>query len=116
MHRYSARRAFTLIEVLVALALMGVAGAGLAGTLTADRRLRDFAAVHAFAADRTRERLGLLAVLPCLSDAAGVTASAWGSERWRATPSRSIWWLTDSLELHWLATPLVIKARVACPD
>jgi prepilin-type N-terminal cleavage/methylation domain-containing protein len=110
-----ARRAFTLIEVLVALVLMGAASAALAGTLTADRRLRDLSAVYAFAADRARERMELLAALPCSSDTAGTTASPWGSERWRASPSGGHWSLTDSLVLRRMAAPVVIEAHVACP-
>jgi len=119
MHRHRARcarRAFTIIELLVALVLMGVAAAGLAGALTGDRRLRDLAAAQAFAADRARERLELLAALPCSSEASGTSASVWGLERWRASSSQVAWSLTDSLLLRRSAAPLVIEARVACPD
>ena len=49
------RRAFTLVELLVALIMVGVGVAGLVSALTGDRRLRDMAAAHAFAADRARE-------------------------------------------------------------
>jgi prepilin-type N-terminal cleavage/methylation domain-containing protein len=112
-----ARRAFTLIELLVALVVMGVAVAGLVCALTGDRRLRDLSAAHSFAADRTRERLELLASLPCTSNASGTSESAWGSERWRASWSQSAWSLTDSLiMLHPSSVPIVIDARVACPD
>jgi prepilin-type N-terminal cleavage/methylation domain-containing protein len=119
MHRHRARcarRAFTIIELLVALVLMGVAAAGLAGALTGDRRLRDLAAAQAFAADRTRERLELLAALPCSSEASGTSSSVWGLERWRASSSQVAWSLTDSLLLRRSAAPLVIEARIACPD
>jgi prepilin-type N-terminal cleavage/methylation domain-containing protein len=110
------RRAFTLVELLVALIMMGVATAGLVSTLTGDRRLRDLAAAHTFAADRARERLEQLAALPCSPGASGTSASAWGSEHWRASASQSAWRLTDSLLLVRTAVPLVIQARVACPE
>jgi prepilin-type N-terminal cleavage/methylation domain-containing protein len=117
MNHGRARRAFTLIEVLVALIMMGVAATGLVSALTGDRRLRDLAAAHEFAADRARERIELLAALPCSSDASGSSVSAWGSERWRASSSQVAWYLTDSLiPTRRSAAPLVIVARVACPD
>jgi prepilin-type N-terminal cleavage/methylation domain-containing protein len=116
MNRRRARRAFTLIELLVALVIMCVAAAGLAGALTGDRRLRDSAAANAFAAGRARERIELLAALPCSPEASGASSSAWGSERWRAWSSSSTWHLTDSLVLRRSAAPVVIEAHVACPD
>lgn len=115
MNRRCARRAFTLIEVLVALILMGVASAGLVSALSGDRRLRDLAAAQLFAADRARERLESLAALPCVAAASGVSTSPWGSERWSAAASPSSWTLTDTLSLARTAAPLVIVARVACP-
>jgi prepilin-type N-terminal cleavage/methylation domain-containing protein len=109
------RRAFTLIEVLVALIIMGVGAAGLAGALAGDLRLRDLAAANALAAGVARDRLELLAALPCSADASGTSESAWGSERWRASASPSSWSLTDTLRLRRTAAPVVIRARVACP-
>jgi prepilin-type N-terminal cleavage/methylation domain-containing protein len=120
MNPRRARRAFTLIEILVALMMMGVAAAGLVSALTGDHRLRDMAAVRTFAADRARERLELLAALPCAGDTSGTTISALGAERWRASVSRSVsrsaWLLTDSVVPRSPAHVLVFEARVACPD
>jgi prepilin-type N-terminal cleavage/methylation domain-containing protein len=110
------RRAFTLIELLVALVLLGVASAGLVAALTGDRRIRDMSAAQLFAAGRARDRIETLALLPCAADASGMSASAWGSERWHASSSESRWTLTDSLVLVLSAVPLVIQAHVACPD
>ncbi len=110
------RRAFTIIEVLVALILMGVASAGLVTALTGDRRIRDMSAAQLFAADRARDRVETLALLPCASGASGTSASQWGSERWHASFSQAGWSLVDSLVLARSAVPLVIQARVACPD
>jgi prepilin-type N-terminal cleavage/methylation domain-containing protein len=109
------RRAFTLVEVLVALVLMGVAAAGLVTALTGDHRVRELAAASSAAAGVARDRLELLSALPCSGDASGVTAFAWGAERWRAQASRSAWLLTDSLVPQSPATAIVIEARVACP-
>lgn len=111
-----ARRAFTLVELLVALMLMGVAAAALVSALSGDRRLRDLGAAHLFAADRTRERLESLAALPCGAAASGTSASAWGTERWNATAAQSSWILTDTLTLTRSKAPLVILARIACPE
>ena len=115
MKRRENRRAFTIVEVLVALVIMGVACAGLVGGLTADRRLRDLAAAELFAADRVRERIELLAALPCVAEAAGTSVSTWGSERWRAIPAQAAWSLTDSLLIRGSSSPRVLEARVACP-
>lgn len=112
MHR---RRAFTLVEVLVALVLMGVAAAGLVTALTGDHRLRAAAAAHSFAAARARERFELLAMLPCSGDASGATISGSGVERWRAQAAQPVWRLTDSLVPPAPAVPVVIEARIPCP-
>lgn len=116
MNRLRARHAITLVELMVALIILGVAAAGLVRALTGDRRLRDLAAANAFAADRMRERLEQLAGLPCSPDASGTYASVWGTERWRASSSRFSWHLTDSLELRGSRVPLLLEARVPCPD
>jgi prepilin-type N-terminal cleavage/methylation domain-containing protein len=115
MNRRGDRRAFTIVEVLVALVIMGVACAGLAGGLAGDRRLRDLAAGDLFAADRARERIELLAALPCAGESVGSSASAWGFERWRAVPATAAWRLTDSLFIRGSAAPIVFDLRVACP-
>ncbi len=96
--------------------LMGVAAAGLVRALTGDRKLRDLAASHAFAAAQTRERLEWLAALPCAAQASGSASSAWGAERWHATASALAWNLTDTLLLRTSAAPVVILARISCPD
>jgi prepilin-type N-terminal cleavage/methylation domain-containing protein len=117
MDRPLAHRGFTLVELLVALIMMGVAAAGLVSALTGDRWLRDAAAAHAYAADRARERLEQLAALPCTPSASGANASVWGSERWRASSSQLAWYLTDSVVMvRQAAAPVVIVARVACPE
>ncbi|MFI5233471.1 MAG: prepilin-type N-terminal cleavage/methylation domain-containing protein [Gemmatimonadales bacterium] len=112
------RRAFTLVEVLVALVLMGVAAAGMVTALSGDHRLREAAAVRTFAAGRARERLELLATLPCSGDSSGASPSRWGVEYWRAQASPTGWRLTDSIVPAASAgsgsAAVVIQARIAC--
>jgi prepilin-type N-terminal cleavage/methylation domain-containing protein len=116
MTQLRVRQAFTLVELLVALIMLGVAAGGLVRALTGDRRIRDLAASHLFAADRMRERQELLAELPCSAGASGTESSPWGTERWRASPARFSWLVTDSIELRGSAVPIVLEARVPCPD
>jgi prepilin-type N-terminal cleavage/methylation domain-containing protein len=116
MIRLQVRQAFTLVELLVALLMIGLAAAGLVRALTGDRRLRELASSHTFAADRMRDRLEQLAALPCSSLASGTEPSVWGTERWRASPSRYSWLVTDSIAIRGSAVPIVFEARVPCPD
>jgi prepilin-type N-terminal cleavage/methylation domain-containing protein len=116
MNRSCARRAFTIVEFLVALILVGIAATMLTSALIGDRRLRDLAAANSFAADRARERLEWLAATPCAAEASGQTVSAAGAETWHASGDAFEWHLTDSLVLHRSAARVIIEARVACPE
>jgi prepilin-type N-terminal cleavage/methylation domain-containing protein len=116
MMQLRARQAFTLVELLVALIVLGVAAGGLVRALTGDRRLRDVAASHNFAADRIRDRLEQLAALPCSAGASGTESSAWGMERWWASPARFSWLVTDTVVLRESSSPIVLEARVPCPE
>jgi prepilin-type N-terminal cleavage/methylation domain-containing protein len=108
------RRAFSLVEVVVALAVLGVSMAALALALAGDLRLRGLAAADAGAASSAQSRLELLATRACPGDTAGALATPWGGETWRAVASRRSWRLTDSLALRRSTASLVIEARVAC--
>jgi prepilin-type N-terminal cleavage/methylation domain-containing protein len=116
MNHSRARRAFTIVELLVALILAGAAAAALTSGLMGDRVLRELAAANSFAADRARERLEWLAATPCASEASGRSASAVGAETWHASADTFEWYLTDSLLLRRSAAPVIIEARVACPE
>ena len=109
------RSGFTIVELLVALIVLGVAAVGLVRALTGDRKLRDLAASQAFAAGQTRERIEWLAGLPCSGAASGSGSFTWGAERWHAVPSALSWNLTDTLLPRANGT-VVIRARVACPE
>jgi prepilin-type N-terminal cleavage/methylation domain-containing protein len=110
------RAAFSLVELLVAVTLLGVGAAGLALALAGDRRVRDLADSDARAAARARARIELLVARPCGIDTAGTSAGPWGAESWRAIAVRGAWHLTDSLVPRRSNVPLVFEARVACPD
>jgi prepilin-type N-terminal cleavage/methylation domain-containing protein len=110
------RPAFTLAEIVVALVLLGVGAAGLAGGIIGHGRLSDLASQHAFAAERVRAHLELLAARRCTADTADTAVERWGVEAWRAVAGTGAWTLTDSLALRRVAHPLVIEARVACPE
>ena len=113
--RMKPRHAFTLVEVLVALMLLGAAAGALVTAVVGDHRLRERAAGDSFAASAARARLEMLAASPCSGDVSGVAASARGVEHWSARASRPLWRLTDSIVPRRPAAPVVIEARVACP-
>jgi hypothetical protein len=100
----------------VALVLLGVGAAALGSGTAGHGRLRDLASQHAFAAERVRAHLELLAARQCTADTAGTTDERWGVEAWRAEGATGTWTLTESLVLRRLAHPVVIEARVACPE
>jgi prepilin-type N-terminal cleavage/methylation domain-containing protein len=111
------RSAFSLVEVLTALALLGVAAAGLAAAAMADRRLRTLAAQRTSAASAIRDRLEALAARPCArGDTAGVRALASGTERWRALALPGAWRVVDSVSPSGSGPVISVEARVACPD
>jgi prepilin-type N-terminal cleavage/methylation domain-containing protein len=108
------RRAFTLVEVLVALVLLALAVAALGTTLTADRRLRTEALVYDAAALRLRERIEVLAARCAGADTSGWIAGAWGAERWRAVASAGAWSLSDSVLTADGRVTLAVDAAIVC--
>jgi prepilin-type N-terminal cleavage/methylation domain-containing protein len=110
------RTAFTLVELLVALALLGVGVTALATALLSDIRLRNLAAGESGAAAQLRDRIELLAVAPCTGDTSAAELAPWGAARWHASPRAGVWHLVDSVTPRRVHTALVIEVRVACPD
>jgi len=108
------RQAYSLIEVLVACALLGAGTASLALALSSDHRLRSMAAAHQGAARRARLHLELLAARACGADTGGASVAEWGTEAWRASVTGGSWRLVDSLRVRGSQVPLVIDAFVAC--
>ena len=109
------RRGFTLVELLVALVLLGVGAAALATALASEQRLRAMADVEAGVAIVARERLETLAVRRCDAGYAGRRAERWGEERWTATPGAGAWTLVDTLAPRGARPPVLITTRVSCP-
>lgn len=110
------RAAFTLVELLIALALMGVGVTALASALLSDVRLRDLATGESGAAAQLRDRVERLAVTPCIRDTAATDVATWGIARWQASSQNGVWHLIDSVTPRRVHTALVIEARVTCPD
>ena len=108
------RRAYSLIEVLVACAVLGAGTASLALALSSDHRLRTMTAAHQGAARRARVHLEWLAARACGADTGGATLTEWGTEAWRASVTGGSWRLVDSLRVRGSKVPLVIDALVAC--
>lgn len=108
------RRAYSLIEVLVACAVLGAGAASLALALSSDHRLRTMAAAQLGAGRRARVYLELLAARACGADTGGAGVAEWGTEEWRASVTGRSWRLIDSLRLRGSKVPLVIDALVAC--
>lgn len=109
------RVGFSLVEVLVALTLAAVAGAGLTVVQSGHRRLAELAAGHDEASQRVREHLEHLAGLACVADTAGSSSGRWGNERWRATIVTRRWVLVDSVSLPRARRVIVVGANIACP-
>lgn len=115
MPAFHSRHAFTLVELLIALALLGVGVTALASALLSDVRLRDLATSESGAAAHLRDRIEQLAVLPCMRDTAAADVAHWGIARWRASPQSGAWYLIDSMVPRRVRIPLVVEARVICP-
>ncbi len=107
---------FTLVEIVVALVLVGAAGAGLASGIGGHGRLRYLATQHTLAGERARTHLELLAVRRCTADTAAALVESWGTDAWQAIAAGGVWTSTDSFALRRIARPVVIEARVSCPD
>ncbi|MBI3567627.1 MAG: prepilin-type N-terminal cleavage/methylation domain-containing protein [Gemmatimonadetes bacterium] len=108
------RRAFTLVEVLVALTVLALAVAALASTLTAGRRLRLTAQSHDAFAINVRNRVERLAARCGVGDISGVASRAWGSERWRSVAGVDTWSLADSLTAPSGRVVLGVDVVVTC--
>jgi prepilin-type N-terminal cleavage/methylation domain-containing protein len=111
----AARSGFTLVELIVALVLLGVGGATLATALVGERRLRELAAVESGIALAAGERLAWLAVRRCDAGLGGRRVERWGEERWAASPRDGAWSLGDTLAPNGARVPVLIVTRVACP-
>ena len=110
------RHALSLVEVVVALTVVGIAVAAVAIALAGDYRLRGLAAAEEGAATEARSRLEFLAVRPCVRDTAGMSVEPWGRNAWRAVVDGRTWRLTDTLVVRRRTSAIVIETRIACAE
>lgn len=105
------RTAFTLVEALVATAVIGVAGATLAAVLGGTAVMRARADADARAAQLFRERIGSLAVRACTAADTQLLSPV---EQWRARRVAASWLYSDTV--HVTPAPRVVSMRgaVAC--
>ncbi len=108
------REAFTVVESLVAIAVVGIAGAALAVSLTAGGVLRRRASVSVAASAVVAGRIALLAARPCAaSDTGGTTSAGEASDAWTARRRGTVWVWADSIESVLLA-PILLEGAVTC--
>lgn len=112
---YTGRSGFTLVELLVALVLLGVGAAALATAVAGERRLRELAEVEGGVALAARERLETLAVRRCDRRFDGRRVESWGEERWSAVPGDGFWTLVDTLAPRGARVSVLLSSRVTCP-
>lgn len=105
------RSAFTLVEALVATAVIGVAGATLAAVLGGTAVMRARALADARAAQLFRERIGTLAVRAC--NAADTQASS-PPERWHARRVAGAWVYADTITVAPAPRVVSLQGSVSC--
>jgi type II secretory pathway pseudopilin PulG len=108
------RAAFTIIEALVATAMLGVAGASLAATLTVVATVQNRAALRAATAAAGGRRLNALVRRPCTApDTAGADAAGPVLDAWTARRTGGSWVFADTLRAPG-APAAVIGGTVPC--
>ena len=94
----SSRSAFTIVEALVATAIVGLTSAAFALSLAANASLRTRASARTAAAQIVAERLASLAARNCVAaDTNGLTVANGAAESWRARRIGAAWSYTDSI-------------------
>ena len=120
-HRASARRGFTIIELIVAMILLSVGILGLAGfTLVASKQVSG-AALQETAALVVQSRLDSLTSVTCTGLASSGTQSGSATtrgvtERWAVADGNDIKTITDSVSFSTRKTKLVYKSIIPCRD
>ena len=110
----SCRTAFALVEVIVALVLLGVGAAALATAIAGERRLLRLAGAESGVARAARERMNALSARACSADTGGRRVEPWGEERWAATPSVGEWTLADTLQFRTRRARVLLVTRLPC--
>lgn len=113
------RRAFTLLELLVACVVLGTGVLGLASTAVAIARLAGDATREENAAERGQARMEALRASRCSASTSGSVVAGGISEWWSAAGAPAGQLLADSIRYsqgaqHVLHTELLLTA-VGCP-
>lgn len=108
-------RGFTVVEALVAVAMLGTGGAMLAASLTVVHGLRARSLAGLAVADAVADHLGVLARRPCTAaDTGGVSVAGGAANRWAATRHPRGWLLIDSVGIAGARTAAGLSAYIAC--
>ena len=94
----SSHSAFTIVEALVATAIVGLASAAFAVALAANGSLRAQASARVVAAQIVAARLASLAARRCAApDTGGIARADRATESWRARRIGAAWSYTNSI-------------------
>lgn len=92
------RRAFTLVEIVVAIMLLSVGVLALAGTAVLVLRLIGAGGTHAVAAATAESRFEILRATPCAALASGSSVARGVQEQWSVGPAGTrLFDVSDSL-------------------
>jgi type II secretory pathway pseudopilin PulG len=109
------RAAFTIVEALVAIAMMGIAGAFLAAAYTVTTAARRSAVLDARSADAVHLRIAFLSRRPCAApDTSATVLNGRVMEAWRARRSGSGWNFVDSVAMPGAPPRASVTGTVPC--
>ena len=107
---------FTVVEAVIAIALLGVAGASLASAMAASTAIRTRAKARDGAAAGLADRLAQLARRPCsAADTAGVDRRNGIAEHWSAKRTIPGWAAVETVQVAGIQEAAVMTVIVACP-
>lgn len=115
------RRGMTLIELMVAIVILGVGLLGMAGMSLTISRQFGTAARQADAATIVQSRIDSISTVSCQSLApagtvTGVTVTRGVTERWAISDGNDIKTLLDSVTFRGRVRPLVYRSIIPCRD
>jgi len=106
---------FTVVEAIIAIALLGVAAASLASAMAASATLRARAEARFGAAAGTADRVAQLGRRPCAAaDTAGSDRRRRTTERWAAARVQQGWAAAETVFVARIAEPTIVHMLVAC--
>jgi hypothetical protein len=105
----------SVVEALIAVAMLGIAGASLCAAFAATTAARRHAAADTRAADATLARIAWLSRRSCVAaDTAGLDADPGGSVAWTARRNGAKWVFTDSVRVNGVRAVTATGGFVAC--